>query len=112
MNPGILNRIITIQTSVDTETNGHSEMSWSVAETVRANVTQIDGSRFVNDEELKDRVIYKIICWDNGYDNNIRIGLDNLILFPVKPITANPGSSNLSEIVIYACTKTSSILTT
>jgi len=112
MNPGKLNRIITIQTTIDTEVAGHSSISWSEAETIRANVTQIDGMRFANNDELKDKKIFKIICWDNNYTDNIRIGLDDLVLFPIKPITANPGSSNLSEIVIYAATKTSPTIVT
>ena len=112
MNPGSLNRQITIQTLVIDQSSGHDVESWSEAQTIRANVTQTDGSRFVNDDELKDKVVYKIICWDNNYSDNIRIGLGDLNLFPVRPIIKNPGKSNLNEAVIYACAKTSSVLLT
>jgi head-tail adaptor len=111
MDTGKLNRFITIQTLISTEVDGHSSESWSDADTVRASVVQVDGSRYLKEEELIDRAVYKIICWDNGYSDNIRIGLGSENLFPIRPITRNPGSSNLNEIVIVAATKTSNILT-
>lgn len=112
MNPGQLNRTITIQTLVVTEVDGHSTESWSLAETVRAKVTQIDGSRYLKDDELTDKQVYKIECWDNNYSDNIRIGYGTLNLIPIKPITKNPGTSALNEVVIIAATKGSTILTT
>jgi head-tail adaptor len=108
---GKLNRLITIQTLISTETDGHSVESWSTADTIRASVTQIDGSRTLQDEELKDKVVFKIICWDNSYSDNIRIGYGDLNLFPIRPITKNPGKSMLNECIIYAAAKQSAILT-
>lgn len=111
MNPGILNRSITIQTLVSTEVDGHSVESWSLAETVRASVTQVDGSRYLKEDELIDKQVFKILIWDNNYTDNIRIGYGDLNLFPIKPITKNPGRSGLNEVVIIAATKGSTILT-
>lgn len=112
MNPGELNRIITIQTLVVTEVDGHSTESWSLAETVRAKVEQVDGSRYLKEEELIDKQVFKIICWDNNYADNMRIGYGLLNLFPIKPITKNPGTSALNELVIIAATKGSTVLIT
>ena len=112
MNTGKLNRFITIQTLVQTEVSGHVTEAWSLAETVRASVTQFDGSRLLDGDELKDKVVYKIIVWDNSYSDNLKIGYLGLDLFPVKPIEKNPGKSFLNEVIIYASAKQSNILTT
>jgi len=106
---GKLNRLITIQTLISAETDGHSEESWSTADVVRASVIQVDGSRILQDEELKDKVVFKIICWDNNYSDNIKIGYNDLYLFPIRPIVKNPGKSMLTECVIFASAKQSTI---
>lgn len=100
-----LNDIITISTKVETESSGDVSTTWTTPVSVRAKVTQIDGSRYVKEEELTDRVIYKIECYDNSYSNNIRIVYNGLSLYPVIPITKNKGNSLLNEIVIIASTK-------
>jgi len=109
MDTGTLNRIITIQTMTITEDNGHAVEAWSLAETVRALVIQIDGSRYLSEDELIDKQVYKIHCWDNGYTDNIRIGYGNLNLIPIRPLLKNPGPGNLNEVTIIAATKASSI---
>lgn len=111
MKTGELNRQITIQTMVITQVGGHDTEAWSEAETVRAKVTQINGSRYLKDEELVDRQVYRIVVWDNGYSDNLRIGYGSLNLIPIQPILKNAGGSFLDEVIIIAATKASSILT-
>lgn len=111
MNTGELNRTITIQTLVITQVDGHDTESWSEAEIVRAKVTQIDGSRYLKEDELTDRQVYRIECWDNNYSDNLRIGYGDLNLIPIQPILKNEGRSFLNEVVIIAATKASTILT-
>jgi hypothetical protein len=107
MNLGELNRIISIQTlSTSTDANGDVTETWGTAATVRAKVTQIDGTRLLNENELIDRAVYKIECWDNSYSDNIKITFGTIVMYPIRPITRNTGSgSKLNEIVIYAATK-------
>ena len=101
-----LNDIITISTlTVTTDAHSDATESWSAPVTVRANVTQTDGSRYLNEEEITDRVVYRIECYDNNYSNNIRIGYNGLTLIPMKPITKNQGKSMLNEVLIIASTK-------
>jgi hypothetical protein len=102
---GDLNRIITITTFSESVTNGDVTVTWGTPETLRASVTQVDGSRFVRDGELVDKSVYKIVCWNNGYTNNIKIEYDGETLYPIRPIVENPGKSNLDEITIYASHK-------
>jgi len=111
MDTGSLNQLITIQTLVITQTNGHDTESWSEAEVVRANIVQIDGSRYLKEDELTDRQVYRIKVWDNNYSDNLRIGYGTLNLIPIQPIIKNPGKSFLNEVIIVAATKASSVLT-
>jgi hypothetical protein len=105
MNTGALNRLITIKTYSETVSSGDVTGAWSAGETVRAKVTQVDGTRFVREDELIDRAVYRIECFDNSYSDNIQITYGTLTLYPVRPITRNPGRSNMNEIVIIAATK-------
>lgn len=107
MKTGKLNRWITITTFSEVVASGDVTVTWGDPEDVRASVTQVDGTRFTREGELVDKAFYKIICWDNGYSDNIKIEYDNQTLYPVRPITRNEGSSNLKEIIIYASTKKS-----
>ncbi len=103
---GELNRQISIQTKSESESSGDVIETWGTAATVRAKVTQIDGTRFIKDNELIDRAVYKIECWDNSYDDDIKITYGTIVMYPIRPITRNPGNgSKLNEIVIYAATK-------
>lgn len=105
MRTGDLNRIITISTFTTSVSNGDVTEVWSTPASVRAKVTQIDGTRYLKEDELIDRVLFKIECWDNSYSDNIRIVYDSLTLYPIRPITRNPGSSKMNEIIILAATK-------
>lgn len=101
-----LNDIITISTqTTTTDGNGDASLLWSTPVTVRADVMQTDGARYLKEEELSDRVVYRMILFDNNYSNNIKIVYNGLTLYPVRPITKNQGKSLLSEIVIIAATK-------
>lgn len=101
-----LNDIITISTQTSTtDVNGDVSVTWSTPVTVRADVIQTDGARYLKEEELSDRVVYRMILFDNNYSNNIKIVYNGLTLYPVIPITKNQGKSLLSEIVIIAATK-------
>lgn len=104
MKTGELNRIVTISSLTEVTVNGDVTATWSGVD-VRAKVTQVDGSRFFKDEELKDVATYKIECFDNSYPDNIKLIYNGVTLFPIRPITRNPGKSNLNELVIYASTK-------
>lgn len=105
MKTGTLNRWITITGFSELVVNGDVTPTWGDPETVRASVTQVDGSRFMKEGELVDKVVYKIECFDNSYSDNIRIEFEGQTLYPVKPIVRNPGSSNLVELLIYASAK-------
>lgn len=106
MKLGDLNRIISIQTKSESEPGGDVIETWGTAASVRARVTQIDGSRYMESNELIDRAVYKIECWDNSYDDDIKITFGTIVMYPIRPITRNPGGgSKLNEIVILAATK-------
>ena len=105
MNTGTLNRIITISTLSISESSGDVTETWSTPVSVRARVTQVDGTRYLKENELIDRALYKIELWNNSYSDNIRIVYGSLTLYPIRPITCNAGESKLNEIVILAATK-------
>jgi hypothetical protein len=92
MNVGKLNRSISIQTlSTSTDGSGDITETWGAAVTVRAEVTQVDGSRYMEQGELIDRAVYKIRCWDNSWSDNLKITHGALVLYPIKPITRGRG---------------------
>jgi hypothetical protein len=106
METGKSNRWITITTFSDVITSGDVSATWGDPEDVRARVIQVDGSRFMREGELVDKVIYKIDhIFDNGYTDNIKIEFEGQTLYPIRPIIKNPGSSNMNELIIYASTK-------
>lgn len=108
MNTGSLNRIISITTLTETVSSGDVTQVETVLTGVRAKVRQIDGSRFMDSDELKDKVVYELRIWDNAstpYSDNIKITYDSKYLYPIRPITRNPGTSNLNELIIIAATK-------
>jgi head-tail adaptor len=98
MNTGSLNRTITISALNEAVSAGNVTTTWGTPETIRAYVKQLDGSRFINNAELVDKVLYEIRFWDNGYGNQIKITMDGVDYFPVQPLTKNPGKSNLNEV--------------
>jgi len=98
--------IITIAEYSETVTSGDVVQSFGTPQTVLAKVTQKDGTRFLNDEELVDIAIYEIVTWDLGWSNNIEIVYDSHYCYPVRPITRNldPGSQMMLA-TIYVKTK-------
>jgi head-tail adaptor len=106
MNTGQYNRIITISTLTTSESSGDVTETWGTPVSVRASVEQIDGTRYLKEDELIDRAVYRIKCWDNSYSDNIRIVYNTLTLYPIRPITKNTGKgSNLVECVILCAVK-------
>lgn len=110
MKTGDLNRLITISTLSENVIDGDVTSSWSSGETVRAKVTQVDGSRFMREGEIVDKIFFKIECWGNNYSDNIRVAYNGMILYPVRPITQNPGTSFLNEIIMLMATKIGPVL--
>ena len=105
MNTGKYNRIITISTCTTSESSGDVIETWSTPVSVRASVEQVDGTRYLKEDELIDRAVYKVKLWDNSYSDNIRVVYGALILYPIRPITKNPGTSFLNECVILMAVK-------
>jgi hypothetical protein len=105
MNTGKYDRIISIQTKSESESSGDITETWGAAVSVRARVTQVDGTRYLEQGELIDRAVYKLELWDNSYSDNIKITYGSIVMYPIRPITRNPGTSFLNEIVILAATK-------
>ena len=106
MKTGTLNSTISIyELSTATDSSGDITETWTLAGTVRASVKQIDGSRFVNVAELVDKVIYKIVTWNNSYAANLKIVYGDLTLYPMRPPTINTDRSGREVITIYGVTK-------
>lgn len=105
MNTGSLNRTISISTLTETVASGNVSVTWGTPEDIRAYVKQLDGSRFLDNAELVDKVIYEIRAWDNNYSDKVKVIIDGTEYFPIAPITKNPGKSNLTEIKIIVATK-------
>jgi hypothetical protein len=103
---GKLNSTISIyELSTATDASGDITETWTLTATVRANVTQLDGSRFINVSELVDKVIYKIVTWNNSYGHNLKILYKDLTLYPMRPPTINGDRSGRDVITIYGITK-------
>ena len=106
MKTGTLNSTISIyELSTATDASGDITETWTLAGTVRASVKQLDGSRFINVAELVDKVIYKIVTWNNNYGVNLRIIYGDLTLYPMRPPTINTDRSGREVITIYGVTK-------
>jgi len=96
---------ITIFTSSSTVTSGDVVEAWDTGVSARANITQIDGTRYMTDEELKDREVYEVELWDNDWSNNIKILWGTKTLYPITPPTRNSGAGNRTIVKILAATK-------
>lgn len=106
MRTGELNSAISIyELTTATDASGDITETWTLAGTIRAKVTQLDGSRFLNIAELVDRVVYKIETWDNSYAANLRVVYGSLTLYPMRPPTVNSDRSGRDIITIYGVTK-------
>jgi head-tail adaptor len=105
MKTGSMFQNITIKTLTTTVTGGDSVETWSAGDAVRANVEQVDGTRYLKENELIDRAVYKIELWDNDYSDNIKIEYSGLTLYPVRPLTKNADKSTRVVVKIIAATK-------
>lgn len=79
--------IYTCTTTVDA--NEDVTESYDAGVSVKAIVKNIDGTRYLKAEELIDRAVYSVECFDNSFSNNIKIGYGSLILYPIRPWTKN-----------------------
>jgi head-tail adaptor len=105
MNTGRMFQNIIIKTLTTTVTGGDSVETWSIGDSVRAHVEQVDGTRYLKENELIDRAVYKIELWDNDYSDNIKIEYEGMILYPVRPLTKNADRSTRVVVKIIAATK-------
>ena len=96
--------IITIKTITESETSGDITPSLSAGDTVKCHIRQIDGRRYLSQEELVDLDTYEIRCFDRSYTNNIVITYGSLTLRPVKMFREG-GRSCTAELKIIAVTK-------
>jgi hypothetical protein len=104
MNPGGLNRLVTITTIAISTVIGRTVETVTTT-TAYFKVTNIDGTRFFKEGEAIDKVVCKFEGWDNSYSMNMTLTLDNKIYKPIAPLKRNPGLSNLNEVIIIAATK-------
>lgn len=106
MRTGELRNIIKIATITETLASGDVTEVVSPVVTVRAKVTQLDGTRYLTAAELVDKAVFEIKTWDNNYSHNIRILYGDLVLTPIRPITRNRSNgSKLYEMTILAASK-------
>jgi len=103
MNTGF-NSTITIKEITEATSSGDVTTTLSTGETVKCHIEQIDGRRFLNQNELADLETYKIICFDNSYTNNIVITYGSLTLRPIQMIRYS-GRSCTNELKIIAVVK-------
>ncbi|HUX56215.1 MAG TPA: head-tail adaptor protein [Bacteroidales bacterium] len=97
---------ITIYTlTTTTDASEDVTETWDDGVTVSASVVQIDGARYVKEEELIDKAVYRVECFDNSYSNNIKIVFGSLTLFPIRPWTKNADRSMRSIAKIIMATK-------
>jgi hypothetical protein len=107
MKTGKLFYIVTISTMTPTITAGRvTAETWSTPVERRASVEQVDGTRYLNANELADREVYKIELWDEGWSNNIRIVYDSKTLYPICPVTRSADRSCRTMAKIIVATKT------
>lgn len=66
-----------------------SQETFGTPITMRASVKQIDGTRYLQEGELRDRAVYKIITWANELGHNFKITYNSLTLLPIRPVTEN-----------------------
>jgi hypothetical protein len=96
---------VIIKTLTTTVTEGDAVESWDTGVTARASVTQVDGARYLKEEELVDRSVYKVELWDNSYSNNIKMEYGDLTLYPIRPWTKNDDRSTRVVGTIIMATK-------
>jgi len=95
--------IKTLTSSLDSHQDA-SEV-WDAGVSARASVTQIDGTRYLNEQELIDKEVYEIELWDNGWSSNIKIEYNGKTLYPIRPPARNADKSGRAVFKIIAATK-------
>jgi head-tail adaptor len=105
MKTGKLFDIITIYSLTSTENSGDVTETWDEGVECRANVTQVDGSRYLLASELVDKEIYEIELWDNDWSSNILISYLGKSLYPIRPVMRNPDASKRKIVKILAAVK-------
>jgi hypothetical protein len=83
-----LRDLITV-TPIVAPADENSEETLGTPVSQRARVTQLDGMRYMKNEELADRVIYKVETYANNFGNNFFITYNGVNLYPVRPATVN-----------------------
>jgi len=79
--------------------------SYDSGTTVKAIVKHLDGTRYLKAEELIDRSIYSVECFDNNFPNSIKIEYGGLTLYPIRPWTKNQDRSMMIIAKIIMATK-------
>ncbi len=105
MRTGRLTGRITIKYKSESEDSGDITETWNDGGTVRASVRQIDGTRYLKEEELVDREVYEIITWDKGLGSNLQITYGSKTLYPIRPPMVNADKSSRGVLKIIAATK-------
>jgi hypothetical protein len=105
MKTGRLFDTITVKTLTTSVATGDASESWSAGTQVRADVKQIDGTRYLMAGELVDREVYEISLWDASYSPNIKIEFEGKTLYPIRPVMRNPDKSYRKIVTIIAATK-------
>jgi len=98
-------KTITIYTLTTTVSSGDVTETWDSGVSAKANVVQIDGTRYLKAEELIDKTVYRVECFDNNYSNNIKIVYGSLTLYPIRPWTKNQDRSMMVIAKIIMATK-------
>ena len=96
---------ITIYTLTTTVSSGDVTETYDAGVSAKASVVQIDGTRYLKEEELVDRAVYSVECFDNSYSNNIKITYGSLTLYPIRPWTKNADRSTRTIAKIIMATK-------
>ena len=104
MRTGKLNKTITLKYLTTTLSGGDVTETWTGV-TIRASVEQIEGTRYLKEDELVDRKVYRIITWDKEYGMNLQITYGSETLYPIRPPMVNSDGSNRGILTIIAATK-------
>ena len=96
---------ITIYTCTTTVSGGDVTETWDDGVTAKADIVQIDGTRYLKEDELIDRAVYRVECFDNSYSNDIKIVFGSLTLYPLRPWTKNADRSTRTVAKIIMATK-------
>jgi hypothetical protein len=102
---GIYFDIVRIFTKTETEDEADVTEIWDEGVEARAEVKQIDGTRYLTNDELVDREVFEIKLWDNDWGSNISISFMGKTLYPIRPPMRNPDRTMRGKVIIVAATK-------